>query len=59
MLDRYKRLPYNNQSKIGCDTLIQNVVVKELMNLMGSTITDLDIELKMKINRIKYLEGKL
>ena len=26
---------------------------------MGSTITDLDIELKMKISRIKYLESKL
>ena len=25
---------------------------------MGTTITDLDIELKMKISRIKYLESK-
>ena len=25
---------------------------------MGTTITDLDIELKMKISRIKYLENK-
>ena len=25
---------------------------------MGSTITDLDIELKMKISRIKILENK-
>ena len=25
---------------------------------MGMTITDLDIELKMKISRIKYLESK-
>ena len=58
MLDRYKKLPYNYQSKIGNDTLIQNVILKELINIMGTTITDLDIELKMKISKIKYLENK-
>ena len=48
MLDRYNRLPYNYQSKIGYDTLIQNVILKELINIMGTTITD--IELKMKFS---------
>ena len=59
MLDGYNRLPYNYQSKIGYDTLIQNVILKELINIMGTTITDLDIELRMKIRRIEYLESKL
>ena len=59
MLDRFNRLPYNYQPKIGYDTLIQIVTLKELINIMGTTITDLDIELKMKISRIKYLESKL
>ena len=59
MLDRYIRLPYNYQSKIGYDTLIQNVILKKLMNKMGTTITDLDIDLKMKISRIRYLENNL
>ena len=58
-LDRYNRLPYNYQSKIGYDTLIQNVILKELINIMGSIITDLDIEWKMKISRIEYLENRL
>ena len=58
MLDRYIRLPYNYQSKIGYDTLIQNVILKELINIMGTTKTDLDIEIKMKISRRKYLENK-
>ena len=58
MLDRYNRLPYNYQSKIGYDTLIQNVILKELINIMGATKTDIDIELKVKISRIKYLENK-
>ena len=52
-LDRYNRLPYKYQSKIGYDTLIQNVILEELINIMGGTITDLDIDLKMKISRIK------
>ena len=56
MLDSYNRLPYKYQSKIRYDTLIQNVVLKELINIMSTTITDLHIELKMKIGRIKYLE---
>ena len=58
MLDRYISLPYNYQSKIGYDSLIQNVILKELKNIMGTTITYLDIELKMKIIRIQYLENK-
>ena len=53
MLERYNRLPLKYQSKIEYDSLIQNVIHKELMNIMGSTITDLDIQLEMKISRIK------
>ena len=59
MLDRYNRLPRKYQSKNGYDTLIQNVILKELIILMGATIVDIDTELKMKINRIKYLEDRL
>ena len=29
------------------------------MNIMGFVKTDLDMELKMKISRIKYLESRL
>ena len=59
MLDRFNRLPYNYQSKIGHYTLIQNVILEELINIMCTSITDLDIEFKMKISRIQYLESKL
>ena len=59
MLGRYDRLPCNYQLKIGCDSLVQNLILKELINIMCSVITDLDIELKMKISRIKYLESRL
>ena len=58
MLDRYNRLPYNYQSKTGYDTLIQNVIPKELIDIKGSTITNLDVKLKMKISRIKCFENE-
>ena len=59
MLHRCFKLPYNYQSKMGYDTMIQNMILKELFNIMGTTITDWDRELKMKISRVKYLESNL
>ena len=59
LLDRYNCLPFIYQSKIRNDTLFQNVILKEVKNLMGTTIVDIDIELKMKISRNKYLEDRL
>ena len=41
------------QSRIGCNSLIQNVILKELLNIMSLIIIGLDIEVKMKISRIK------
>ena len=58
MLNKYNRLPYNFQSKVGYDTSIQNVPLKKSINIMATTITDIDKKIKMKISRIKYLESK-
>ena len=58
MLDRYNKLSYDHKIVIIYDNLIQNIILKELINIMSVKITDLDIELKMKISRIKYLESK-
>ena len=58
MLDRYNRLTFDRKIEIVYDNLIQNIILKELINIMSIIISDLDMELKMKINRIKYLENK-
>ena len=58
MLDRYNRLTYDRKIGIAYDNLIQNIILKELINIMSIMILDLDMELKMKISRIKYLENK-
>ena len=52
MLDRYMALPYEFQSKIGYNSLIQNVISKELINMLSLIIIDQDIELKIK--KLKY-----
>ena len=48
MLDRYMSLPYEFQSRIGYNSLIQKVILKELVNMLCLIIVDLDIELKLK-----------
>ena len=58
MLDRYNRLTYDYKIEIVYDNLIQNIILKELINIMSIIISDLDIELKRKISRSKYLEKK-
>ena len=48
MLNRYMSLPYEFRSRIGYNSLIQNVILKELKNMLCLIIVDLDIELKLK-----------
>ena len=55
MLDRYLSLPYEFQSRVGYNSLIQNVILKELFNMLSLVIIDLDIELKLKKNNISNL----
>ena len=56
-LDRYNRLTYDHTIEIAYDNLIQNIILKEIINIMSIMISDLDMELKMKISRINYLES--
>ena len=58
MLDRYNRLTYNHKIEKAYDNLIQNIILKELIKIMAIIISDLDMELKMKISLIEYLENK-
>ena len=58
LLDRYNRLSYSSQAKIRYDSLIQEVILKDLINILSTILTDIDKELKMKISRNKYLGSK-
>ena len=51
--DKNLKLSLNFQSKIGHDTFFQNVILNEILNLMNIIIVDMDVELKLEINRKK------
>ena len=53
MLDKDNRLSLIYQSKIENDTLIQRIILKEMLNILGTTIADLAVELKMEISRVE------
>ena len=55
MLDRYNKIPYIYLSETGYDTLIQNVILEGILNLMGSKLVDIDKQLKKNIVRIQNL----
>ena len=57
MLDKYNRLTYDYKIEIAYDNLIQNIILEELIHIMSLMIRDLDMELRLKISRIKYLES--
>ena len=44
--DKNIELPPNYQSTVGYDTLIQNVILKEKICLMGTIIVDTDTKIK-------------
>ena len=46
MLDNYNRIPYNYKSKIGYDFVMQNIILKEMIKLMGAIVTVIEIEIK-------------
>ena len=53
-IDRYNRDSLSTGSRIGQNALIRRKVFKEAINIMGETISDLDIELDQKGNKIHF-----
>ena len=41
------------------NALIQSKVSKQAINIMGETISDMDIKLEQKDNKIQFLENKI
>ena len=58
-LDKHNKLSSNYQSIKGYDTLIQKVVLEQILNLMSFIMVDVDIDIKMKVSRKKLFESKL
>ena len=47
------------RSQIGQNASTQSKVFEQAINIMGETISDMDIELEQKDNKIQFLEDKI
>ena len=58
-IDRYNKESFSTRSQIGQNALIQSKVFKQAVNIMGETISDMDMEIEQKDNKIQFLETKM
>ena len=59
IVDIYNNQSYATKSILGKNALIQSIIYKEAINIMGDTINDMDIEIEQKDNKISFLENKI
>ena len=57
-IDRYNEESFSRRSQIGQNALIRSKVFEQ-SNIMGETISDMDIEIELEANKIQFLENKI
>ena len=58
-IDKYNKESFSTRSQIGQSALIQSKIFKQAINIMGETISDMDIEIEQKDNKIQFLKDKI
>ena len=58
-IDKYNKESFSTRSQIGHNALFPGKVFKQAKNIMGETLSDKDIEMKQKDNKIQILENKI
>ena len=58
-IDKHNKESISKRSQRGQKALIQSKVFKQAINIMGETISDMDIELEQKDNKTQFLEDKI
>ena len=58
-IDMYNKESFSTRSQIGQNALIQSKAFKQAKNNMGETISDMDVEVERKDNKIQFLEDKI
>ena len=56
---KYNKESFSTRSQIGQKALIQSKVFKQAINIMGETISDMDMEVERKDDKIQFLEDKI
>ena len=58
-IDKYTKESFSTRSQIGQNASIQSKIFKQAINIMGETISDMDVEIEQKDNKIQFLEDKI
>ena len=58
-IDKYNKETFSTRSQLGENAVIQSKVFKQAINNMGETLSDMDIEIEQKANKIQFPEDKM
>ena len=58
-IDKYNKESFSTRCHIGQIALLQSKVFKQAINIMGETVSDMDVEREQKVNKIPFLEDKI
>ena len=58
-IEKYNKESLSTRFHLGQNVLIQSKVFKKAKKIMGETISDLDIELEQKKNKLHFLKDKM
>ena len=58
-MEKYNKESFSTNSQVTQNALNQTKVSKQAINLMGETISDMDIEIEQKDIKIQFLEDKI
>ena len=58
-IDKDNKESFSTRSQIGQYALIQSKVFKQAISIMGETMSDIDMEIEQKYNKIHFLEDKI
>ena len=58
-IDKYDKESFSTRSQVGRNALIESKIFKQAINSMGETISDMDMEIEQKDNKIQFLEDKI
>ena len=58
-IEKYNKESFSTRSQIGQNASIQSKVFKQATDIMGETISDMDMEIEQKDNKTQFLEEKI
>ena len=58
-IEKYNKESISTRSHTGQNALIQSIVFEEAINIMSETISDMDIELEQKDNKLLFSKDKI